>query len=272
MKISIITATLNSSATIRDTMKSVLSQGYSDWEHIIVDGCSKDNTIEIVKEMEPQYGGRLRWISEPDKGIYDAMNKGVRLATGDVIGILNSDDFYTSSDVLDKVCKVITGDDIDAVFGDIHYVDDNNLNVCVRYYSSRFFHRWMMALGWQPTHPSFYCRKECYDKYGDFDTSFKIAADFEHMLRLIYINRIRTRYIPMDFVTMRTGGISNNGIRSHVRIIADHYKAYTKHSIRLGYILDLLRYPIKVGELVINKISPAYPAKSKHNQTLHSPN
>ena len=169
MKISIITATFNSGDTLRDTIWSVLSQDFSDWEHIIVDGKSKDDTIAIIKELEPHYGGRLRWISEPDNGIYDAMNKGLRMASGDVVGILNSDDFFSDRMVLSRIVNEFRNYKIDAVYGDIHFVNSHDLTHCVRYYSSRFFQSWMMVFGYQPAHPSFYCRKSCYDRFGGFD-------------------------------------------------------------------------------------------------------
>lgn len=255
MKFSIITAAYNSGATLRDTMESVLRQSHTDWEHIIVDGASNDGTLELIHEMEPRYGGRLRWISEPDRGIYDAMNKGIAMASGDVIGILNSDDFYSSPDVLQRVTDEMTDEAVDAVFGDIHFVNDDDMTRCVRYYSSRFIRRWMMLFGYQPAHPSFYCRKRCYDTFGAFDTDFHVSADFEHLLRLIYKNRIRTRYMAMDFVTMRTGGASTAGLSSHKRIMKDHYKAYGKHGLYLSYMLDPLRYPIKVVELAVSKFS-----------------
>lgn len=256
MKISIITVTYNSSDTVRDTLESVLSQTYPDFEHIIVDGKSKDNTVEICRSYETKYEGRLKIVSEKDKGIYDAMNKGIRMSTGDVIGILNSDDFYTGPDVLARVNEELELGDLDAVYGDIHFVDTGDLNHCVRYYSSRFFQPWMMVFGYQPAHPSFYCRRECYEKYGSFDASFRIAADFENMLRLIYIHNIKARYISIDFVTMRQGGASTNGLHSHKRIILDHYRAYRKNGVSLGYCLDLVRYPLKVGELVLSKTFP----------------
>lgn len=265
MKISIITAAYNSGKTLRDTMCSVLYQSYQDLEHIIVDGGSTDNTMDIIKDLEPQYNGRLKWISEPDKGIYDAMNKGIAMATGDIIGILNSDDFYTSHGVLAKVAKILERSDIDAVFGDIHFVDDDDLFTRVRYYSSRFFHWWLMPMGYQPAHPSFYCRKCIYEKYGAFDLSFSVAADFEHMLRLIFVNRINTRYIPMDFVTMRTGGASTNGMNSHKRIFIDHIHAYKKHGITAGYCLDLFRYPLKIAETIISKVLPSYGINEEEN-------
>ena len=158
MKISIITATYNSGKTVGDTLRSVLAQTYHDYELLVVDGASKDNTLEVVKKMEPLFEGRMRYISEPDKGIYDAMNKGIRMATGDIIGILNSDDFYTSDDALACIAWVLENEKVDAVYGDIHYVNDDDLTKCVRYYSSKPFRRWMMRLGFMPAHPSFYCR------------------------------------------------------------------------------------------------------------------
>ncbi len=249
MKISIVTATFNSSATLRDTIKSVLGQTYRDFEHLIIDGGSKDDTLDIVREYEPQYGGRLRWISERDRGIYDAMNKGIAMATGDVVGILNSDDFYTSDTVLQAVADAMREQSVDAVYGDIHYVNEHDLSHCTRYYSSAGFRRWKMRLGWMPAHPSFYCRKKIYERYGTFDISFKIGADFENLLRLIYVNRINTRYLPVDFVTMRSGGASTSGLKSHRQILSDHLRAYRKNGIRSNVLLESLRYAAKVGEI-----------------------
>lgn len=248
MKISIITATYNSGVTLRDTMESVLGQDYADFEHIIVDGCSKDNTLDIVRELEPRYEGRLKWISEPDKGIYDAMNKGILMASGDVIGLLNSDDFYTSPDVLSTVdCEIR---EFDAVYGDVHYVDPRDTATPVRFYSSAPFRRWKMRLGFMPAHPSFYCRRTVYTRYGLFDRDFKVAADFEQLLRLIYVNRIFTKYIPKDFVTMRTGGASSSGIESHKKIIRDHLKAYRKNGVSSNIFFESLRYAYRIGEKI----------------------
>lgn len=255
MKITIITATYNSCATLRDTIESVLSQTYPDYEHIIIDGKSKDATLDIVREYEPRYQGKLRWISEPDKGIYDAMNKGIRMATGDVVGLLNSDDFYTSNDVLEHVAKALSDPNVDAVYGDIHYVNDDDLTHCVRYYSSRVFSRGLMRLGFMPAHPSFYCRRAIYEKYGTFDTSLRVAADFENLLRLIFVNRIRTKYIPEDFVTMRTGGASSSGMVSHKRILKEHMVAYKQNGVYSNLFLEGLRYLYKIGEILSSKLS-----------------
>ena len=254
MKISIITATYNSGKTVGDTLKSVLAQTYHDYELLVVDGASKDNTLEVVKKMEPLFEGRMRYISEPDKGIYDAMNKGIRMATGEVIGILNSDDFYTSDDALACIAWTLENEKVDAVYGDIHYVDDEDLKKCVRYYSSKPFRRWMMRLGFMPAHPSFYCRKEVYEKFGAFDAeNYRVAADFENLLRLIFVNKIKTHYISKDFVTMRTGGASSSGLESHKRIMRDHLKALKKNGVYSNIFLLGLRYLYKIGEILKSK-------------------
>ena len=254
MKISVITATWNSAGTLCDTMESVLSQTYPDIEHIIVDGGSTDETMRLVREYEPRYGGRLRYVSEPDKGIYDAMNKGIGMATGEVIGILNSDDFYTSPDTVETLAGELERNHVDAVYGDIHYVDDKDLDKCVRYYSSAGFRRWKMLLGFMPAHPSFYCRKEVYERFGLFSTSYKVAADFENLLRLIYVGKISVKYIPKDCVTMRTGGASTSGLASHRQILADHVRAYRENHVRSNTLLDSLRYLYKVAEIATYKL------------------
>lgn len=253
MKISVVTITFNSGRTVRHTLESVLSQTYKDYEHIIIDGGSKDNTLDIIKELEPRYGGRLRWISEPDKGIYDAMNKGIRMASGDVVGLLNSDDFFSSDVVLENIANE-KGGDWDAVYGDVHYVNAKDLDKCVRYYSSKGFAPWKMRMGYIPAHPSFYCKKEIYDKYGTFDTSYKIAGDFDLLLRLIFINRIRLKYIPMDFVTMRTGGASTSGMQSHRQIFKEHMRAYRENGVKSNFLLESVRYICKGTSLAFKKL------------------
>ncbi len=251
MKISIITATFNSAATVRDTIESVLRQTYTGYEYIIKDGGSEDDTLVICHEYEAKFDGRMKIISAPDEGIYDAMNKGIEAATGDVIGLLNSDDFYTSNDVLQAVVDTFDADDsIDAVYGDIHFVKDEDLTKRVRYYSSELFHRKWMRFGFMPAHPSFYCKKACYEKYGFFDTSFKISADFENLLRLIFIGRIKTQYIPKDFVTMRTGGASTAGFKSRKTIMKEHLRGFKKNGIFSNAFLLSLRYFYKIYELI----------------------
>ena len=183
MKVSIITATYNSSAHIVDCVKSVNDQTYQDIEHIIVDGASKDNTLDIVNGI-PNRVEKI--ISEPDKGIYDAMNKGIQAATGDVIGILNSDDFFTSDDVIQTVVESFNNYAIDALYGDVHFVSPDNLSKSVRYYSSSVFKPSLFRFGFMPAHPSFYMKKECYDKYGLYALDYKIASDYDLLIRYLY--------------------------------------------------------------------------------------
>ena len=250
MKISIITATFNSGRTLRDTIESVLRQTYTDFEYIIKDGGSKDDTLEIVGEYAPQFGDRLKIVSAPDKGIYDAVNTGLQMATGEVIGILSSDDFYTSDDALLTIADAFAMNDTDATYGDIHFVDDDDLTKMVRYYSSAVFKRSFMRYGLMPAHPSFYCKREVYEKYGAFDTSYRIAADFENLLRLIYIHRVKTLYIPKDFVTMRTGGASTAGFTSRMKIMREHLLAMKKNGVYSNFFLLSLRYFYKIYELM----------------------
>lgn len=249
--ISIIVTTFNSAKTLKDTLESVRCQRFDDYEVIVIDGASADGTLDIIRGFEPMMQGRLSWISEPDGGVYDAMNKGIRMAKGDVIGILNSDDFFTADDVLSKVWAAFEADSsIDAVYGDVHYVNPDNLDKPVRYYSSAKFSRKRMMMGYMPAHPSFYARKECYDKFGLFDTGLKTAADFELLLRFIYVNNIKTEYLPFDFVTMRTGGITTSGVGSYKKIIRDHFSAFRKNGIRIRLIPYFCRFPLKLLEFL----------------------
>lgn len=248
MRISIITATFNSELTIRDTIDSVLRQTYHDWELIIKDGGSKDTTLDICTELSKKADGKMKIISSFDKGIYDAMNQGIEAAEGDIIGLLNSDDFYTSDDVLETIAKAFEKSDIDACYGDIHYVNPDDLGKSIRYYSCAKFTRERMMYGYMPAHPSFYCRREVYQKYGLFDTSFKVAADFEQLLRLIYIEDIKMTYLNKDCVTMRTGGASTDGIKARVRIMKDHLRAFKKNGIKNNAFRLSLRYFSKLLE------------------------
>ncbi|MCM1030086.1 MAG: glycosyltransferase [Oscillibacter sp.] len=250
MKISIITVTYNSESTVRDTIESVLAQTYPDLEYIVIDGGSKDHTLSILKEYEPQFKGQVIWISEKDQGIYDAMNKGIRMATGDVVGILNSDDFFTSGDVLEKVMRVFEKDtNLEAVYGDVHFVNPGNLKKCVRYYSSSVFRPELFRFGFMPAHPSFYVKRECYEKYGLYALEYKIAADYDLLIRFLYVNRISYRYLDLDFVTMRTGGISTRGLQSRLMLNREIVKACRKYGIYTNLGMLSLKYVYKVSEL-----------------------
>jgi len=252
MKISIITATYNSEATIRDTIESVLSQTYQDYEHIIVDGLSSDNTMRIVKEFAPRYNGRIKIISEKDNGIYDAMNKGIRMASGDIIGILNSDDFYRDNMVLHDIANNI--EDNDAVYGDLIYVDAKNTNKDLRLYSSKGFKLWKFKLGLMPAHPTFYCRKDVYKKCGEYLLNLPIAADFDFIMRAMYTHRIKTKYIQRNFISMRIGGASTSGIKSYIQSLNDRRYAFKKNNIKTNYFLLGIGYTIKIWQILKIKI------------------
>lgn len=254
MKISIITAAYNSGATLCDTIESVLRQSYPDIEYIIVDGASKDDTMGIVHRYEPKFGSRLKVISEPDKGIYDAMNKGIRMATGEVVGILNSDDFFTSNDVIQKVADAFEAEEVDAVYGDIHFVKDDNLKKYTRYFSSRYFRPWLLRFGFMPAHPSFYCKRAIFEKYGLYDLQYRTSSDFEMMVRLFAKHHIKAKYLDMDFVTMRTGGESTAGLASKIRVNRDVAKSLKLHGIYSNQAMQAVRYLWRICELICTKI------------------
>ena len=258
MRITLITVAFNSAKTIRDTFDSVLSQTCNDYEYIVVDGLSNDNTIDIIKEYEPKFNGKMRWISEKDSGLYDAMNKGIRMATGDVVGILNSDDIFSAADVLDKIKQHFLKNSTDAVYGDVRYVKADDLTVPVRHYSSKNFKRWKMRLGLMPAHPSFYARKILFEQYGFYRTDYKIAADFDLLLRFIFIHNIKIQYIPMIFVTMRMGGVSSNSFKVHFRIMREHLQTFKREKCYTNALLLSLRYFGKVYDLLKAKICKEY--------------
>lgn len=250
MKISIITATFNSEKTLQDTINSILAQSYVDYEYIIIDGASTDGTLNLITNNMDAFQGRLKVISEPDKSLYEAMNKGLKMATGDVVGILNADDYFSSNNILQVVADNMQDESIDAIYGDVHYVDRANPQKTVRRYSSRIFKPWLMRMGFMPAHPSFYCRKSVFTRIGLYNTSYQLAADFELLLRILLINKIPTRYIPIDFVTMRRGGISNAGIQSYLTIFKEHKKALANNNVYSNCIFLGTRYIYKILELL----------------------
>lgn len=259
MKISVITATWNSGKTVQDTIDSVLNQEYREVEHVIKDGGSaKDDTVAIIERNVPRYeecGKSIRWVSEKDGGIYDAMNKGIELASGDIIGILNSDDFYTSNGVLQRVADEFEKNpELEAVYGDIHFVKDEDLKKCTRYYSSGYFRPWMLRFGFMPAHPSFYVRKEVYEKYGLYYLDFRTSSDFEWMVRLFAKNQIRAKYLKMDFVTMREGGESTAGMEAKKKVNNDIVGSLRKHGIFTCGAFKYVRYGVKAVELVISRM------------------
>ena len=207
MKISIITATYNSAKTIQGAIDSVRSQDYQNIEHIIVDGLSSDGTTEILEQNKDSIAN---WVSEKDLGIYDALNKGIDMATGDVVGILHSDDEFASDSAISQVAKNFTSEkDIDACYGDLVYVDQNEMGKVIRNWKSKAYSSELFYRGWMPAHPTFFLKREFYNRYGKYDLSFYTAADYELMLRMFLKHNVKAEYIPQVLVKMRVGGQSN---------------------------------------------------------------
>lgn len=251
MKISLITATYNSAETLRDTMQSVLNQTFKDVDYIIVDGGSKDSTIDIVKEFEPKFEGRLRWVSERDKGIYDAMNKGVRMAQGEIVGILNSDDFFASDHVLETVNDAFTKNPtIDGVYADVRYVNWNDTSKTVRIFSGKDFKRDKLCWGMMPPHPSFYVKKECYDKFGLYSLNYPICADYDMFVKMIWEGNINTLYINDIFVNMRSGGTSSSGLKVHRKIMKERMRCVREHNLPSNFLKQTSRYIFKIFDLI----------------------
>lgn len=225
-KVSIITVSYNSEVTIQDTIESVLAQDYPDFEYIIIDGASNDSTMDIIRE----YGDRIDTvISETDNGIYDGMNKGIRAATGDVIGFINSDDFYPSRNVLSNVMRVFSDPSLDICYGDLCYVKPDKKNSIVRYWKSSDFVHGSFRYGWCPPHPTFFIQKKIYEEYGLFNLNYKIAADFELMMRFLEVYKIKAAYLPEILVHMRLGGETNKSIGNIVRQNKEIWRALKAH-------------------------------------------
>lgn len=250
MKITIITVCYNSVSHIEDAIQSVANQDFTEIEHIVIDGNSNDGTQQILEK----YSDKLAyWESKPDNGIYDAMNKGIKKATGDVVGILNSDDFYFDHQVLSKVNQAFCDHKIDAVFGDLIFVDPNNIDQTVRTYSSRKWSLDKFAKGYMPAHPTFFVKRKFYEKYGLFETDYQIAADYEMLIRLLYVHKLNYRYLPLKMVKMRMGGVSSNGIKSNITLNNEIIKACRKHGIHTNALKIYPKYFKKIFELFYHK-------------------
>lgn len=244
MKVTVITVTYNSAKTLPDAMRSVLSQTYKDIEYVVVDGDSKDGSIDIIRSFEPLFGGRLKWISEKDKGIYDAMNKGVRMATGDIVGILNSDDLFTSPTVIEQMVGLFPAD-AGAVYGDVHFIKGDTFDKHCRYYTGRIFRPWLVHIGFLPPHPSLYVRRELFGKYGYYDASLQISADFELIARLSYKHHVVMKYLPIDFVAMRMGGASTLSWSNRLLGAEENLKACKANGIYTNWLFIAMKYPVK---------------------------
>ncbi len=248
--VSIITVSLNSIKTISDTINSVLAQTYPNIEYIVIDGSSTDGTTEIIKSYS---AGISKIISEPDNGIYDAINKGIKLATGDIIGILNSDDFFNDNGVIEKVVTAFNENEIDAVTGDVQFIDTHKKSKIVRYYSSEHFYPGRFKFGYMPPHPSFYVRRELFEKLGYYKTDYRIAADYELLIRFLYVNKIKYKYLKMPLVSMRTGGVSNKTIMSNFTLNKEIARACRENGIRTNYLFIYSKYILKMFEYTGNR-------------------
>ncbi len=228
MKISVVTAVFNRQDTIGDTMNSISGQSHPDIEHIVQDGGSRDRTLEIIEDLSEPY---TDLVSEPNTGIYDAINRGISRATGDVIGLMHSDDNFTSPLVLSKVPKAFDDAEIDGVYGDLTYISQSDPNRIIRYWRAGHHDMARLRRGWMPPHPTLYLRREVFDHWGVYDTDFRIAADYDAMLRYLVTGRIRLAYIPEVLVCMRVGGESNRSLGRILRKSREDYRAIRRNRV-----------------------------------------
>ena len=243
MKVTIITISYNSEKTIKATLKSVIDQKYKNIEHIVIDGNSNDNTIKICKTFPHIFN----LISDKDKGVYDAFNKGLKIATGEIIGFLNSDDIFYDRDSLQNI---VNGFDknIDAVFGNLNFY--NKKNKIIRKWISKPYEKGAFNKAWMPPHPTFYCKKKIYDKFGNYNDSFKIAGDFELMLRFIDCNSIKTKFLNKNLIKMKAGGISNSGLKSKFKILNEEFRSFRLNKIKFNKIFYLFYKFTKIKEFL----------------------
>jgi glycosyltransferase involved in cell wall biosynthesis len=253
MKMSVITVTRNGAATLPEALDSVARQSLSEVEHIVIDGASTDTTEEVIK----RHGARIaKFLTEPDSGIYDAMNKGLLQATGDIVGFLNADDRYVDSGVLQRVADTMSEEGLDVVFGDVAFFRGVDPQSIVRRYRSDRFHPRRLAWGWMPAHPAFFMRREIYQRIGPFRTDYRIAGDFEMMIRIFKDVHLRFRHMPEILVMMRSGGISNAGWRNSLTLNAEVLRACRDNGIKTNLLKILSKYPLKLLEfLSANKAS-----------------
>lgn len=250
MKVSIITISFNAEETISDTIKSVINQDYENIEYIVVDGASKDKTVTIVRS----FGFKVsQFISEPDKGIYDAMNKGISLATGDIIGILNADDVYADSKVISDVVKKFQEEKAEGLYADLVYVKREDTSKITRYWRSGNYTPGKFLKGWMPPHPTFFVKREIYEKYGNFNLTLRSAADYEIMLRFIHKHQIKITYLPRVITKMRVGGQSNVTLRNRIKANKEDREAWKINGLKPG-VFTMIRKPLsKVGQFFKRK-------------------
>jgi len=264
MKISLITACRRSEGVIRTALESVLAQRDVGLEYLVIDGGSDDGTVEIVKEYEPKFGGRMHWVSERDEGMYDAINKGIRMATGDVVGILNADDYLDGSDVLAQIADVFEqagngdadGERLDCVFGNVRFVKEpggRTQRVCF----ARFWCPWMLHWGYMPPHPAIFIRRERFADWGGYVPSraeYRIAADYELLVRFFCRHGMSYRYVPLCTTAMRLGGVSTRDVEARKKLNEEIVKANRANGYACWWPMLLPKYAIKIWEVILPKI------------------
>lgn len=241
MKISIITITYNSAATLKDTIESVVNQSYKDIEYIIVDGKSTDRTLDIIDSYKTKIS---KFVSEKDHGLYDALNKGIAMASGDIVGILHSDDFYTDHLVIEKLVNQMVKQQADAVYADLYYVDKNDTNKIFRKWKSGEYKIGQFLKGWMPPHPTFFVKREYYEKYGKFNLSFHSAADYELMLRFIHKHHLKLTYLPEFIIKMRVGGKSNVSLKNRIKANQEDRRAWKVNGLK-PHVYTLYAKPLR---------------------------
>ncbi len=241
-KVSIITVCFNSEKTIRETIESVINQTYSNIEYVIIDGSSTDNTLNIINEYKNKIS---KIISEKDLGIYFAMNKGILHSTGDIIGFLNSDDIFSSNNIIEEILANFNMKNIDIVYGDLIYVKKEDPKTAIRYWLSSKYDKNSLLKGWMPAHPTFYVKKDLYNKYGSFNTKYKISADYDLMIRFLKNSTpCHVLYIPKILIYMRTGGESNRSLQSIIKANIESMQSLKENGFRLFFIIGVLK-PIR---------------------------
>jgi len=247
MKVSVITVVLNNKDYVEASIRSVLAQTYSGIEHIIIDGGSTDGTVDVIRRCN---GKISQFINEPDNGIYDAMNKGIRLATGDIIGILNSDDFYADENAVSEVVKEFEKKKVDSVFADLVFIKRDNPNKIVRYYKSSNFSPDKFRYGWMPAHPTFFAKHSVYKQYGMFRTDYKLASDYELLTRFLGKYKISYSYIPRVLIKMRTGGVSTKSFKNNIIHNREIIRACAENGLETNFFRVYSKYFLKVFELL----------------------
>lgn len=238
LKVTIITVTYNSEKYLEDCIRSIQQQSYKHIEYIVVDGKSTDGTLSIIKKYDAFI---TRWISESDRGMYDAINKGMEMSSGDIIGILNSDDMLENDQVIQEIVQAFQEQQVDSIYGDLDYVDPDDVQKIYRIWKGKPYKRSLFHQGWMPAHPTFYFKREIFEKYGGYENHFYSAADYELMSRYLYKNHVTAYYIPKLLVKMRRGGQSNNSIKKRLRANRRDYLAMKKNGVPFPFIVSILK-------------------------------